>query len=173
MLLRRFCAFVVLLCLTEGVLSAQNVIDLLPGNQIANGTEIAGQVAIGATGIPTGFTNSNNQVNVSGGDVGGFFQLEVNLFGTEFAIDGTPIDLVLGEEFVISDRNVTLTGTLSDGSFIENSLNTTFGGFFSSEPDGVAAGARVTVTRVVEPVILGDVDRRPMPKLNRFFRFRA
>ncbi len=245
MLLRRFCAFVVLLCLTEGVLSAQNVIDLLPGNQIANGTVIAdgttvnvlggniglgvdlsngvlniesGQVAIGATGIPTGFTNSNNQVNVSGGDVGGFFQLfngtelnltggqlnsfgvfsgstanisggtvtrfpdifssgtvnisggnvfairvftggEVNLFGTEFAIDGTPIDLVLGEEFVISDRNVTLTGTLSDGSFIENSLNTTFGGFFSSEPDGVAAGARVTVTRVVEPVILGDVDR--------------
>ena len=245
MLSHRYFTFVLLLCLTDGVLMAQNVIDLLPGDQIADGTVIAdgtivnvlggeiglrvdlsdgelniesGQVAIGASGVSSGFTNSNNQVNVSGGEVGGFFQLtdstelnltggqlnsfgvfsgstanisggtvtrfpdifssgtvnisggdvfairvfsggEVNLFGSVFAIDGIPIDLVAGEEFVVNDRNVTLTGTLSDGSFIETSLTTAFGGFSSSQPDGAAAGARVTVTRVAEPTLLGDVDQ--------------
>ena len=210
-------------------------IDLLPGQAIQNGTIIpngttvnvnggtiglsvdlsngalninSGNVAIGATGISTGFTNSNNQVTVNGGQVGGFFQLSnqtqltlndgqlesfgvfsgssvtinggrvtrfpdifssgvvdihggdifsirafsgstVNLFGTGFALDGQPIqNLVPGQEFVVSNRNVTLTGVLEDGSPIETSLNTAFGGFFSNNPDGAAADARVTVTLV-------------------------
>ena len=210
-------------------------IDLLPGQTIQNGTIIpdgttvnvnggtiglsvdlsngtlninSGNVAIGATGIPTGFTNSNNQVTVNGGQVGGFFQLfdqtqltlndgqlesfgvfsgssvtinggrvtrfpdifssgvvdihggdifsirafsgsTVNLFGTGFALDGQPIqNLVPGQEFVVSNRNVTLTGVLEDGSPIETSLNTNFGGFSSNNPDGADSGARVTVTLV-------------------------
>jgi len=159
-------------------------------------------------GIETGFTNSNNEVNVSGGTVGGSFQLldstvltltggeiesfgvfgegsianisggvvsrfpdifdggvvnisggdifavrvfdggEVNFSGTEFFIDGTPIALTPGEEFVIDDREVTLSGTLADGSFFETDLNTTFGEFLSDNPDGAAPGATVTVTIV-------------------------
>ena len=73
----------------------------------------------------------------------------------------SPIDLTLNETFVITDRNVTLSGILQDGSSIETSLNTTFGGFFSANPDGAATGARVTVTLVpdLSPlVVLGDVD---------------
>ena len=180
----------------------------------------SGSVALGAGSIATGFTNSNNMVQVSGGSVGGFFQLtnntqldvsggqlesfgvftgssanitggvvtrfpdifasgvvnisggnvfsvrvfsggEVNFFGTEFFLDNQPIDLTLNETFVITDRNVTLSGILQDGSSIETSLNTTFGGFFSANPDGAATGARVTVTLVPDLpplVVLGDVD---------------
>ena len=226
---------------------ALQVINLLPGDGIAGGTVIddgttvnvlggtiglgvdlsngvlnieSGNVALGATSIATGFTNSNNMVQVSGGTVGGFFQLtnstqldvsggqlesfgvfsgssanisggvvtrfpdifssgvvnisggdvfsirvftggEVNFFGTEFFLDNQPIDLTLNETFVITDRNVTLSGILQDGSSIETSLNTTFGGFFSANPDGAATGARVTVTLVPDLpplVVLGDVD---------------
>ena len=215
-------------------------IDLGPGQSIANGTVIpdgttvnvdggtiglgvdlfngvlninSGSVAIGATGIPTGFTNSTNQITLNGGQVGGFFQLfnssdltinggqiesfgvfsgsrvtinggtvtrfpdifntgvvdihggdifsirvfdggTVNLFGSEFALNGQPIaNLVPGQPFEISDRNVTLTGVLEDGSTIETSLNTNFGGFSSSNPDGAGADATVTVT---VPAAIGD-----------------
>ena len=235
MLFRRFLAFAILLCFTDSLLHAQDVINLLPGDEIADGTRIAdgtivnvlggeiglgvdltdgvlniesGQVAIGASSIATGFTNEGNQVNVSGGDVGGFFQFEnqtelnvtggqlnsfgvfsgstanitggtvtrfpdiftsgtvnisggdvfairvfsggeVNLFGTEFALDGNPIEnLVLDEEFIVTNRNVTLSGILADGSFIETDLNTQFGNFSGNNPDGAATGATVTVTLV-------------------------
>lgn len=226
---------------------ALQVIDLFPNDEITNGTDIdsgttvnvlggsiglgvdlsngvlnveSGSVALGAGSITTGFTNSNNMVQVSGGNIGGFFQLtnntqldvsggqlesfgvfsgssatisggvvtrfpdifssgvvnisggnvfavrvfsggEVNFFGTEFSLDDEPIDLTLNEEFVITDRNVTLTGLLQDGSPIETSLNTVFGGFSSSNPDGAAAGARVTVTLVNSDLVqdfIGDVN---------------
>ena len=241
------------LLLASSTAQAQNVINLLPGDEIADGTDIpdgtivnvlggsiglgvdlangqlnieSGDVAIGATGIPTGFTNDNNLISVSGGNVGGFFQLqtgtqldvtdgqlesfgvfsdstanisggvvtrfpdifssgtvnisggnifavrvfsggEVNFFGTEFFLDGQEIDLNLNEETVIDTRNVTLTGSLADGSLIETSLNTTFGGFFSDNPDGAAVGATVTVTRVSavpEPgsVILATIGLLPL-----------
>jgi len=226
-----------LLTLLASSVHAQTVIDLFPGDVIDNNTVIAsgttvnvlggdielgvdlangtlnvelGNVAVGATGIGTGFTNSNNEVNVSGGTLGGFFQLtnntelnfsggqiesfgvfsnstasisggsvnrfpdifdtgtvnitggdinairvfaggEVNLFGTEFFIDGQALDLTVGEEFVITQRNVNLSGFLADGSFIETDLNTSFGAFGGANPDGAAAGARVTVTAVPEP----------------------
>jgi len=54
-----------------------------------------------------------------------------------------------------------LTGLLQDGSPIETSLNTVFGGFSSSNPDGAAAGARVTVTLVNSDLVqdfIGDVN---------------
>lgn len=226
-----------LLTLITSSVHAQNVIDLLPGDVITSGTVIGsgttvnvlggdielgvdlangilnvefGNVAVGATGIGTGFTNINNQVIVSGGTLGGFFQLtdetelnfsggeiesfgvfsnstanisggtinrfpdifntgtvnisggdinairvfaggEVNLFGTEFFIDGQALDLTVGEEFLITERNVNLSGFLADGSFIETDLNTTFGPFGGANPDGAAVGARVTVTAVPEP----------------------
>ena len=236
-----------LFLLSGSTVQALQVVNLFPGDEITDGTDIetgaivnvlggsiglgvdlsdgvlnvqSGSVALGAGSIATGFTNSNNMVQVSGGSVGGFFQLtnntqldvsggqlesfgvftgssanitggvvtrfpdifasgvvnisggnvfsvrvfsggEVNFFGTEFFLDSEPIDLTLNEEFVITDRNVTLTGILQDGSSIETSLNTSFGGFFSSNPDGAAATARVTVTLVPDLpplVVLGDVD---------------
>lgn len=233
----RFLFLILLMTLLAGSVHAQQVINLFPGDVIGDNTVInsgttvnvlggeiglgvdlangrlnieSGNVAVGATGIATGFTNSSNEVNLSGGSVGGFFQLtnstnlnisggqiesfgvfsnstanisggtvsrfpdifssgtvnisggdifairvfaggEVNLFGTEFAIDGQSLDLAVGDEFVITQRNVNLSGLLQDGSFIETDLNTTFGSFGGSNPDGAAAGARVTVTVVPEP----------------------
>lgn len=236
-----FVCYVTLSCTSNESVFAQTI-NLAPGQTIPSGTVVAngttvnvnggtiglsvdlaggtlningGNVAIGATGIPTGFTNTNNQVTINGGQVGGFFQLfdqseltlnggqmesfgvfsgsrvtinggtvtrfpdifssgavdihggdifsvrvfaggEVNLFGSEFALDGQPIqNLVPGQEFVVSDRNVTLTGVLEDGSGIETSLNTSFGGFSSANPDGAAGGARVTVTLVA---VVGDLN---------------
>jgi len=226
---------------TLGNVSAQTF-DVGPGQTIASGTVIpdgstvnvnggtiglsvdlsngvlnvnSGSVAIGATGIPTGFTNSTNQVTINGGQVGGFFQLfdqsnltinggtiesfgvfsgstatinggrvtrfpdifssgvvdihggdifsirvfsggTVNLFGSDFALNGQPIpNLVPGQEFVVTDRNVTLTGVLEDGSTIETSLNTTAGGFSSANPDAATPGSTVTVTLVA---IIGDLN---------------
>jgi hypothetical protein len=98
-------------------------------------------------------------VDIHGGDIfsiRAFSGSTVNLFGTSFALDGEPIEnLIPNQQFEISDRNVTLTGVLEDGSSIETSLNTNFGGFFSSEPDGAAAGATVTVTMVAA---VGDLN---------------
>lgn len=48
-----------------------------------------GQVAIGASGISTGFTNSNNEVNIQGGTIGPFFQL---FSGTTLNLDGGTMD---------------------------------------------------------------------------------
>ena len=235
MALRSILIFFMSLALTSA-LNAQSTIDLLPGDSISDNTVIAsgstvnvqggtiglgvdlsdgflnidsGSVAAGATGIGTGFTNSNNQVNLSGGMVGGFFQLtndtdlsitggsiesfgvfgagatadisggtvsrfpdifaggvvnisggdvfsvrvfdggEVNFFGSQFFLDGNPIALTAGQQQIIDQRNVTLSGILADGSFIETDLNTVFGGFFSDNPDGAGVEAIVTVTSVV------------------------
>ena len=225
------------LCLSD-VAKAQSTINLFPGDSIADGTVIdpgttvnvlggsiglgvdlsngflnieSGDVAVGASSIATGFTNSNNQVNLSGGTVGGFFQLtnatellisggtiesfgvfgqgsvvditggtvtrfpdifsggvvnisggdifavrvfdggEVNFTGTEFFIDGVAVNGNIGEQVTIGQRNVNLSGTLADGSFFETDLNTTFGGFFSANPDGAGANALVTITTVAVP----------------------
>ena len=118
-------------CLT-GVTQAQPVINL-PPNTINAGTVLpagatvnvsaggviplsvdltggilnisGGKVAVGATGIPTGFTNSNNTVTVTGGQVGGFFQLT----------NGTVLNLSAGqmESFgVFSGSTANITGGL-------------------------------------------------------------
>ena len=152
------------------------------GVEINNSTiNIAGgQVALGASNLSEGVNNFNNTITVTGGDVGGFFQLRngstlelvdgtiesfgilgnssatvtggaftlvdnndilnifggnftsfrtfltssVNLFGTEFAIDDVPISSLSPDvAFEILDRNVTLSGTLSDGSTFTNFLD--------------------------------------------------
>ena len=187
-----------------------------------------GQVALGASNLSEGVNNFSNSVTITGGDVGGFFQLRgnstlelsngtiesfgtlpsasatvtggaftlvdnngalsisggdfntfrsfgnstVNLFGTDFAIDGQPItNLALGEAFEITQRNVTLTGTLSDGSTFSNFLDSStpirdldFGPFatfadLEAVPGFAASGATINVTLVrgVTPTpLLGD-----------------
>jgi len=56
--------------------------------------------------------------------------------------------LTPGEQFVVDQREVNLSGTLADGSFFETDLNTVFGDFDGDNPDGAGAGAIVTVTVV-------------------------
>ena len=178
-----------------------------------------GEVALGASDLSEGVNNFNNTITVTGGDVGGFFQLRgsstlelaggtiesfgtlpdatatvkggsftlvdnngelnifggdfnafralgsstVNLFGTDFAIDGVPIDgLSLSSAFEIGDddRDVILSGTLSDGSTFSNFLDSTtpqgdldFGPFatladLQAVPGFASTGSTVTVTLV-------------------------
>ena len=171
-----------------------------------------GAVASAADSFSDGFSNSNNEVILTGGIVGDYFQLmsgteltvaggsvrsfgvfpgseaaifsgaitrfpdilnggvvnfyggdinavrvfnggEAHFFGSEFALNGVPITgLIRNEAFEVDTRNVTLTGTLSDGSPFETDLNTSFGAFLSSNPDGAASGATVTVTEVTGEV---------------------
>ena len=88
--------------LVASVTSSAQVIELGPGDSIANNTQLPngttvnvnggtiglgveliggqlnindGNVAIGANSQATGFNNINNTVNITGGSVGGFFQL--------------------------------------------------------------------------------------------------
>ena len=188
-----------------------------------------GQVALGASNLLEGVNNFDNTITVTGGDVGGFFQLRnsstlelaggtvesfgtlpnatatvtggaftlvdnngelnisggnfntfrtfwnssVNLFGTDFAIDGVPVNgLVIGSAFEIVNRNVTLSGTLSDGSTFSNLLDSTtpvgaldFGPFDSladlqAVPGFASSGSTITVTLVqgVPLPVLGDVN---------------
>jgi len=138
----------------------------ISGGQVESFGVFVGSTANITGGAVTRFPDifSTGVVNISGGNVFSvrvFDGGEVNFFGSEFFLDNQPIDLTLNETLVITDRNVTLTGILQDGSPIETSLNTSFGGFFSADPDGAAAGATVTVTLVPELpplVVLGDVN---------------
>ena len=70
----------------------------------------------------------------------------VELFGTRFFLDGAELgDLVVGEAFEITDREVTLLAQLADGNFVEFDL-TTQPGFGT---DRFFDGSVITVTRVV------------------------
>ena len=103
----------------------------------------------------------NSVINISGGSVGSGFNAnagsQVNLFGSDFMLNGTSIEgLVLNESFTIADRDVTLTGTLEDGSPFSFDLNSNP---VSSE-DSFAATAMLTVTATTESgFLLGDVNR--------------
>ena len=98
-----FCVGFVLVTLFAATSRGQSVVDVNPGQTIpnnvtiANGTTVnvnggtiglgvnltsgtlninSGEVAIGAASIFSGFENTNNIVNVTGGEVGGFFSFE-------------------------------------------------------------------------------------------------
>ena len=86
-------------------------------------------------------------VNISGGVVGDVFAAfdgsEVNLLGSEFFLAGELIDAsTLDGAFTISDRAVTLSGILNDGSLFSFDLNP----IESSGNDFFASGATLTVT---------------------------
>jgi len=125
-----YAVFASLFLFSGSTAQALQIIDLLPGEEITNGTVIpdgstvnvlggtiglsvdlsdgvlnieSGNVAIGATSVATGFTNSNNMVQVSGGNVGGFFQLRNN---TQLDLSGGQL-----ESFgVFSGSTANITG---------------------------------------------------------------
>lgn len=79
-------------------------------------------------------------VNISGGSISRTFRAgagsEVHLFGTEFFLDGVSLDNQAGSQtVVISARNVTLTGSLLDGSgfsFLLTTRGGTSNGYFDT-----------------------------------------
>ena len=91
--------------------------------------------------------------NISGGMVGDKFSAGfnsiVNLIGTEFVLNGIPIteSLTPGIPLTIEDRNVTLSGLLSDGSPFSFFLDSSF----TPSGDSFSSGALVTVTQIPEP----------------------
>jgi hypothetical protein len=95
-------------------------------------------------------SSAGTEVNISGGSVEGFFtissKVKLNLFGRRFSLDGVPLNtLVIGEPYVINERNLTLAGILADGSpfsYELGALTTLQANFFDPR-------AIVTVTLVV------------------------
>ena len=240
-MLFRTCAIAAAFYILSGnTARCQDIINLFPGEMISNGTVVpsgtvvnvlggsiglgvdlsngalnveSGQVASGATGIPSGFTNTNNTVTVSGGTVGGFFQLTsgteltllggqlesfgvfsgstanitggtvtrfpdvfstgtvnisggdvfavrifsgatLKLFGTDFVLDGSGVDIAVNEQQTIAVGSGTLAAVLQDGSFFETTLGPV-GSFGGTTPGGFGVGAILTITRVAA---LGDLN---------------
>ena len=96
-------------------------------------------------------------VNVSGGTFEGSVQAsigsEFNLFGTDFLLNGVEIpSLVIDEPFTVTDRDVTLSGVLADGSPFSFELNSTIG----FNVDFFHPTALLTVTLVEPPAFYAD-----------------
>ena len=80
---------------------------------------------------------------------------EINLFGTEFLIDGTRLHfLTLGEAFTLVDRGALLSGVLADGSVFDLDLNSTQPATFS---DYFEPGSTLTLTLVMVPAPASSV----------------
>jgi hypothetical protein len=89
-------------------------------------------------------------VNLSGGAIGERLSAiagsEFHLFGSSFLLDGVAIaNLVAGQMFVISDRDVTLSGRLADGSTFSFRLDSNTFGW----PDYFDSNALLTVTSIL------------------------
>lgn len=115
----------------------------ISGGRIGNSfsANAGSEVIISGGEFGDAFTaNTESEVMISGGTFGSSFialsNSEVNFYGTDFLLDGTPLqDLVLGHISDILDRNVTLSGVLADGSpfsFYLDSLNLHAGHYFDS-----------------------------------------
>ena len=99
-------------------------------------------------------------VNVWGGSFN-FFQAHdetnASFFGTEFFVDGVELTgLVPGQPFVITDREVTFAGTLSDGTPFSFFLDSEHAHGGSGGFDLFEVGAVLSVTLV--PSSAGDFD---------------
>ena len=99
---------------------------------------------------------SDGVVNISGGSVGNQITANegsaLNIRGTEFSINGTPLSNLQNEQpFIVNDRDGTLSGVLADGE----PFSFTFGASYRS----ISPNATLTVT-LVEPIfLLGDCNQ--------------
>ncbi|MCH7752566.1 MAG: hypothetical protein IH898_10490, partial [Planctomycetes bacterium] len=125
---------------------------LVTGGRLSSNFEAVGaEVTIVSGLVGTDFDAfTGSVVDISGGSVGNDFDAfsgsEVNLFGTEFVLDGIDImaSLTLNDPFTITDRDVTLSGLLADGSPFSFDLNSTN----AFPQDYFDPGALLTVTLV-------------------------
>ncbi len=86
--------------------------------------------------------------DLSGGLTPGHYEVSVlHIRAASAFISGVPISAPLGQEMTITQRNVTLSGVLQDGSPNSLDLTSAFGGI----RDFVPVEATVTVTLVPEP----------------------
>ena len=135
--------------------SSGSVADFTGGSLEANGSFF---------GILALLVDDGGTANVSGGTILGAVSVEedsqLNLFVLEASLDGVAIDLSSGDTLEITERNVALSGELSDGS--------PFSFWLSPSPffpvvgsDSFAPGSTVTVTLASAgpEIILGDVDQ--------------
>lgn len=118
------------------------------------------QVDISGGSIGDSFRLGNTFANISGGSIGSGFAVvdesEINFVGSDFFINDVPIDdmLTIGTFFEISNRGITLSGLLADGSEFSFDLN-------SSRVDGedfFDPSSLVGVT-LVSTALLGDVNQ--------------
>lgn len=94
----------------------------------------------------------NSVVNISGGSFTTSNRLfsardgsEVNLFGTEFLLNGEEVDgLAYGMPFEVTNREMTLSGTLADGSPF--SIDLSSNDPFPAQGDWVDLNALLTIT---------------------------
>ena len=92
---------------------------------------------------------SGSDVRISGGKVLGrlyFRGSKLSLFGSELSIDGTPIILAEGESLTITERDIDVSGVLSDGSLFEFNLTPNQ---FSTSSDFLLSSI-LTFTRVTQ-----------------------
>lgn len=174
--------------LIEGVNNFSNTIAVTGGDvggffqlrgnstlEISGGSVESFGTLTNATATVTGgafiFMDNNGVLNLSGGDVGTFRALPnsvVNLTGTDFAIEGVPITgLEFNTPFEVTDRDVTISGTLSDGATFSNFLDSmtpisqlNFGPFASlAELEAVPGFASLssTINVILVPGV-GDFD---------------
>jgi hypothetical protein len=115
------------------------------------------------------FTGS--EVNISGGIFDDNFFItsgsEVNFFGSEFQIDGSVLNNLLpGETFTITDRDVTLSGVLAGGeqfSFDLNTARSPGNDFFSPEATltvTIAVPEPTSLTLIAMVLTMGFAQRR-------------
>jgi hypothetical protein len=102
--------------------------------------------------------------NLYGGTIGPRIRVApsgaLNLYGTEFFLNGVPIaGLVPNEPFTIHDRDVTLSGLLADATPFSFDLNSTF----DFDQDFFHAEAVVTVT-LTAPTASADGDDIAVPE---------
>ena len=99
---------------------------------------------------------SDGVVNISGGSVGNQITANegsaLNIRGTEFSINGTPLSNLQNEQpFIVNDRDGTLSGVLADGE--------PFSFTFGASSRSISPNATLTVT-LVEPIfLLGDCNQ--------------
>ena len=94
--------------------------------------------------------NSGSVVNIFGGVISvapfdAFAGSDVEIFGMDLAIDGTPLGLAVGDSLLVVQRDVELTGRFASGLPFSFNLNSTVSfpdHFFSPE-------ATLTITEVV------------------------
>ena len=112
-------------------------------------------IAGGDFGSAIHLEEAGTEANISGGNfdefnalVLAFADTEVNLFGTQFLLDGAKVDLQVGESLTIAERNVSLAGLFADGTEFQFQLSDRLP---AVEFDYFSTEATLTVTLVPEP----------------------
>ncbi len=127
----------------------------ISGGSVGDGFFIYAGSKVNMSGGSVGdgfFAHAGSRVNISGGSIGSFAARagsEVNLIGTEFFLNGVPLDTLTQHEpsTIASRGGQILSGTLADGSafsFELNDLRISTKDFFSTD-------SLLTVTLVPEP----------------------